>query len=153
MLIWDVWARHSAEGDFSRLFNPVFVFDNKTCTWKRGDGRHWYVQKKPHHGGVTERSYGITWKHVYFNISFPFIAGTTSVLKLEFPTAYVIFLLFRPLFLSLLSSLSSLLLFLLLVLSLPFLVIAVIVVVNIMLMFSILVLLCVPYFIVYSVNQ
>ena len=29
--------------------------------------------------------YGITWKHVYFNISVLFIADTTSILKLVFP--------------------------------------------------------------------
>ena len=29
-----------AEGDFSRIFNQVYLFVNKTCTWKRGHGRH-----------------------------------------------------------------------------------------------------------------
>ena len=29
-------AWHGTEGGFSRLFNPVYLFDNKTCTWKRG---------------------------------------------------------------------------------------------------------------------
>ena len=26
----DAWARHGAKGGFSRLFNPVYLFDNKT---------------------------------------------------------------------------------------------------------------------------
>ena len=32
--------------------------------------------------------YGITWKHVYFNISVLFIVDTTSILKLVFTTGY-----------------------------------------------------------------
>ena len=52
----DVWARHGAKGGFSRLFNPVYLFDNKTCTWKRGHG-HQYVRKKPQHGGVDIWNY------------------------------------------------------------------------------------------------
>ena len=39
---------------------------------------HWYVR---------EWIYGITWKHVYFNISVLFIVDTNSILKLVFPTA------------------------------------------------------------------
>ena len=27
-------------------------FDDKSCTWKRGHGRYWYVQKEFCHGGV-----------------------------------------------------------------------------------------------------
>ena len=26
---------------------PGFSLENRTCTWKRGHGRHWYVRKKP----------------------------------------------------------------------------------------------------------
>ena len=37
---WDVWARHGVEGGFSHLINPVYLFDNKACTWKRGHGCH-----------------------------------------------------------------------------------------------------------------
>ena len=33
--------------------------------------------------------YGITWKHVYFNIFVLFIVDATSILKLVFPTVYV----------------------------------------------------------------
>ena len=83
---------------------------------------------------------GITWKHVYFNISVLFIVDNTSVLKLIFPTAYcfcldghlggwvvaiavlvsvvvvlLFYLLFRPLLLFFLLWLSSLVLLLLLV--------------------------------------
>ena len=36
-----------------------------------------------------ELIYGITWKHVYFNIFIFFIVDTASVLKLPFPTVYV----------------------------------------------------------------
>ena len=36
-----------------------------------------------------ELIYGITWKHVYFNIFIFFIVDTASVLKLLFPTVYV----------------------------------------------------------------
>ena len=25
---------------------PSFSLENRTCTWKRGHGRHWYVRKK-----------------------------------------------------------------------------------------------------------
>ena len=32
------WCR--GRKNFS-LIQPVFVFDNKTCTWKPGNGRHW----------------------------------------------------------------------------------------------------------------
>ena len=39
---------------------------------------HWYVR---------EWIYGLTWKHVYFNISVLFIVDTNSILKLVFPTA------------------------------------------------------------------
>ena len=38
---------------------------------------------------ITEEwLYGITWKHVHFNIFVLFIADTTSILKLVFPTVY-----------------------------------------------------------------
>ena len=53
----DVWTRHGDEGWFSRLFNLPCLFDKKTCTWKRGHGRHWYVWKEPHHGGVDILNY------------------------------------------------------------------------------------------------
>ena len=39
-----------------RIFSPiqpVYLSDNKTCTWKPGHSHHWYVQKNPHHGGVN----------------------------------------------------------------------------------------------------
>ena len=28
-------------------YSTQFSIRNKTCTWNRGDGMHWYVQKKP----------------------------------------------------------------------------------------------------------
>ena len=34
------YSRHCAEGGFSHLFNPVYLFDSKTCTWERGHGHH-----------------------------------------------------------------------------------------------------------------
>ena len=37
---------------------------------------------------MGEWIYGITWKHVYFNIFVLFIVDTTSILKLVFPTVY-----------------------------------------------------------------
>ena len=58
---WNVWARHSTQWKFSLLFNLVYLSDNKTCTWKRGHGPHWYVWKEPITGKWI---YGITWKHV-----------------------------------------------------------------------------------------
>ena len=126
--------------------------------------------------------YGITWKHVLFNIFVLFIVDTTSILKLVFPTVYcfcldgyvggcvvaiivtvvgfiylfiyfvflfIIFLQLPLLFFFLLSLLSSLLLLLLLGLLLSF-VCVVIVAANLMLMFSILVLLFIS---VNSVNK
>ena len=97
--------------------------------------------------------YGITWNHVYFNISVLFIGHTTSILKFLFPTPYCfcldsnlggcVVVHYSYLCLLLLSSLLLLLIF----------VCVVIVVVNIMLMFSILVLLCMPYFTVNSVGK
>ena len=44
-----VWARHVVEGEFSRTFGLVYLFHNKTCTWKRGNGRQ---RKELRHGGV-----------------------------------------------------------------------------------------------------
>ena len=41
--------------------DPVYLFDNKTFTWKRGNGRHWYVRKVPNQGEVDT---WITWKQV-----------------------------------------------------------------------------------------
>ena len=32
---------------FILAVQPVFSLENRTCTWKRGHGRHWYVRKKP----------------------------------------------------------------------------------------------------------
>ena len=32
---------------------PGFFLETRTCTWKRGHGRHWYVRKKP--SGVDAR--------------------------------------------------------------------------------------------------
>ena len=126
--------------------------------------------------------YGITWKHVYFNIFVAFIVHTTSyylhtgcivativtavvvVAFLDlffiyiFPSLFFLFFIYlfiylfiyffplRLLFLFLLLLLSSLLLFLMLV-SFVF------VVANLMLMFSIFVLLFVLYFIVNSVDK
>ena len=33
-------ARHAIKGELSLLFNPICLFDNKTCTKKRGHGRN-----------------------------------------------------------------------------------------------------------------
>ena len=32
---------------FILAIQPGFSLENRTCTWKRGHGRHWYVRKKP----------------------------------------------------------------------------------------------------------
>ena len=61
---WDVGARNGVKWEFSPLFNPVYLFDNKACTWKRGHGRHWYVQKEPHQKEVD------IWNYVKTCISF-----------------------------------------------------------------------------------
>ena len=76
------------------------------------------------------------------------VAFTYLFIYLVYLFIYLLYFLpLRPLFLSLLSLLSSLLLLLLLVLSLPFVCVCVVIVIaKLMLMFSILVLLCVPYF-------
>ena len=58
--------------------------------------------------------YGITWKHVYFNISVVFIVHTTSILKLVFPT--IVFPTISVLMVTLVAVLLSLLLLLLLLL-------------------------------------
>ena len=119
--------------------------------------------------------YGITWKHVYFNISVLFIADTTSILKLVFPATncfllpllllllllflficlfiYFFFLTLQPLFLFLLSLLSSLLLLLLLVI-VAFCVcvwLLLLLIANLIRMFLTQIWLCVPYFTVNTV--
>ena len=66
-------------------YSTQYLFNNKTCTWKRGHVRHLYMQKKPHHGGVDICNYV---KTCYFNIFVLFIVDTTSILKLVFPTVY-----------------------------------------------------------------
>ena len=41
---------------------PGFSLENRTCTWKRGHGRHWYVRKKTFvsgYMGLRERMYFI----------------------------------------------------------------------------------------------
>ena len=136
--------------------------------------------------------YGITWKHVYFNIFVVCIVHTTSILKLVLPT--IVFRTISVLMVTLVAVLLPLLLLLLLFLFINFfiylifylfiifsvtltviltfvvvVVIAtvafvvwviivfcvcwVIIVANLMLMFSILVLLFVPYFTVNSVDK
>ena len=72
-----------AAEDFSRLFNPVRLFENKTCTWKCGHGCQ--VWKRPITGDWISE---ITWKYTYSNISNFFIPDTTSLLKFVFPIAY-----------------------------------------------------------------
>ena len=42
--------------NFFCLFNPVYLFDQKICTWKR-HRRTWYVQNKSHHQEVDLRGY------------------------------------------------------------------------------------------------
>lgn len=37
-------ARHANKGEFPRLFMSVYLFDNKTCGWKRGHGWHLYMR-------------------------------------------------------------------------------------------------------------
>ena len=84
-------AWHGVEGEFSCLFNPVYIFNSKTCTWKHGHGCHWYGWKKHHHEGIMWKhvlaficfsfiylfvcliTYGITWKHVLAFICFSWI--------------------------------------------------------------------------------
>ena len=83
--MWEVWSRYDAKGEFSRPFNPVCLFYNKTCTWKRGRDCYWYVRKEPQHEWVDIWNYGKTY---VFNISVLFIVDTTSVLKLFFPFSY-----------------------------------------------------------------
>ena len=51
------WVKHGAKGEFSRLFNPVYLFDNKSCTWQHDHGRYWYLQKEHHHEGVDIWNY------------------------------------------------------------------------------------------------
>ena len=144
--------------------------------------------------------YGITWKHVYFNIFVLFIVDTTSILKLVFPTIvfptiFVLIVTLMAVLLSLLLLLLQLFLFILFIYLFCFFVffnlfiylfivsatstfilifVAVvviatvsfvvgvtvtfcaccdIVVANLMLTFSVLVLLFVPYFTVNSVNK
>ena len=55
----DAGASHGAKKEFSHLFNPVYLLDDKTFTWRRGHSCHWYVRKRPHRG---EWIYGATWK-------------------------------------------------------------------------------------------
>ena len=57
-------ARHAIKGELSLLFNPICLFDNKTCTKKRGHGRNWYVQKEPHHGEVGIWNYVKTCRYM-----------------------------------------------------------------------------------------
>ena len=83
--MWEVWSRYDAKGELSRPFNPVCLFYNKTCTWKRGRDCYWYVRKEPQHEWVDIWNYGKTY---VFNISVLFIVDTTSVLKLFFPLSY-----------------------------------------------------------------
>ena len=116
--------------------------------------------------------YGITWKHVYFNISVLFIVDITTILKLVFPTLYCfcldghlggcvvaiivaivffVFFLFIHLFIYLFTTFSVVP-----AVSLIFVVVAVIAtvafVVCVIVAFCVC-LLCVPYFTVNSVDE
>ena len=130
-----------------------------------------------------ELIYGITWKHVYFNIFIFFIVDTASVLKSLFPTVYRFYLdgyvggcfccfylfhlficLIIYLFINYFSTASTVILIFVVVVvitSVAFVVgvivalcgCLVIVAASLMLMFSILVLLFAPYFTVNSVDK
>ena len=68
---WWIESAYSTVGEGKVLFNRIAkpgmfglgmapkknFFANKTCTWKRGHGRHWYVRKGPHPGRVDIRNY------------------------------------------------------------------------------------------------
>ena len=117
---------------------------------------------------MEEWIYGITWKHVYSNISVLLILDTTSILKSVFPTAYCfcldvldLFICFIYWFIYLFIHLfipfvlTVILIFVILVVGVinTFLVCVIILVVNIMFRFSILVLVCMTYFTVNSVDK
>ena len=115
--------------------------------------------------------YGITWKHMHFNISVHFIVDTTSILKLMFPI-YLLFVSWQSLqwlccwndccccfFFSVLAIAIFIFVMIFIFTTVPFVVnviitfFAVIVAVNVMLMFSNLVVLRVSYFTINSVDK
>ena len=49
-------------------YSTQFAFKSKTCTWERGYGCHWSLQKSP----LWERIYGITWTHTILTFMFIF---------------------------------------------------------------------------------
>ena len=75
----------------SRLFNPVFNY-NKTCTWKRDYGYHWYVQKKLYGSGYTELRESMTFLPFLFsfliinfsNFSYNFTLHHCSAISWDF---------------------------------------------------------------------
>ena len=73
---------HGAEGGkMSLLFNPFFFLIKRLPTGNLVMVDIYMCGKKPIKG---EHIHGITWKHVYFNISVSFIIDTTSISKLLF---------------------------------------------------------------------
>ena len=85
MLNLGCWARHRAKVDFF-AYSTQFVFLRIRLVLGNVVTVAIDMCKKSPITG--EWIYGITWKHVYFNISVLSIVDITSILKLMFPTAY-----------------------------------------------------------------
>ena len=85
-LFQECLARHGTKGELSCLFNPVCLFDSKACVPRNVVMVAIDMCRK---SLITGRwIYGITWKHVYFNIFRFFVVDTNSVSKFVFPISY-----------------------------------------------------------------